>query len=132
MQIKFSFYLLVLVFISGLMITQGCNSIDNPEVKALHEEVMEIHDRVMPEMSTTRKLRKALSNQQSNPQIEGMVNALSNAEEVMMDWMAEYKIPKEAKIEDQLKYLEQEKIKAKNMEQLFINAISQAKSYLEE
>ncbi len=125
---KLSFFLLTSVIVIACLMS--CQPSDDPNVNAKHEQIMEIHDRVMPEMSTTRKLRKTLKTYPTSPQVESMITALENADEAMMDWMAGYKIPKDVSSEQQLKYLAGEEIKAKQMEELFDNAINTANAYI--
>lgn len=80
----------------------------------LYEEVMFIHDNVMPKMSTMhhyKKLLKALKEKHpsANENILLTIGILEKADVGMMDWMAEFKIPQN---KNEIKsYLESEKTK---------------------
>lgn len=101
----------------------SCKHSDNPERQKAFDEVMEIHDEVMPEISTINKLTRQLKGKidmMANPDsIQIMKTALSDlekSEEGMMDWMHELDVPGK-KIEDAaaIVYLNKEKIKIRKV-----------------
>ena len=85
----------------------------------LYTEVMEIHDKVMPEMGTIHRLKKQLKaidttlvKSPTYSIILDQLASLEKADESMMSWMAEFSNPTEDTNEiEALDYLEKEKIR---------------------
>ena len=72
------------------------------EKSTLEKEVMAIHDEVMPKLGELNKDRKELQSILNNITDESVkttlleaITALEKADDGMMDWMAEWKIPSE-------------------------------------
>lgn len=111
----------------------ACNPGYSPKVQKLHDEVMEIHDEVMPEMGTIHKLKKSLkakSKDSTEELLEDYTNniaALDYADEAMMSWMHQFKMPKGESDENLLKYLEDQKIKITKVNTDMKTAIKNAK-----
>jgi len=110
--------LTILSILFGLLLFSACKSGFSPEVQKLYDEVMVIHDEVMPEMGTIhslkKKLKKALKQSDGNvdvKMINDQIQALDIADDAMMDWMHQFKVPKEASSEEQLAYLKDQKQK---------------------
>lgn len=106
---------------------------DNPiqkEINSKHEEIMVIHDEVMPKMKDIYQLKKKLKKSLPNVQAEQLIVQLEQADELMMDWMAQYKKPKidsdyETYLADQLKSV---KVVKRDM----LSSISNAQKHLNE
>lgn len=83
-------------------------------------------------MGRLRKLRKSVQ-QHSHGDTAALqlITNLKKAENFMMDWMAEYKIPKDKPEAAQLKYLDGELIKVNQMKLDFNKAMNDAKNYLD-
>jgi hypothetical protein len=80
----------------------------------LYEEVMAIHDQVMPEMTTILNLKKdlkAIEKPETKDIILQQVKELNDADEAMMTWMAAFKVPEDKTQEEAYLILEKEKIK---------------------
>lgn len=95
----------------------------------LYQEVMAIHDAVMPEMGTIhayKKELKILKNSFSNEnKILDAIQLLNQADDGMMDWMAAFKVPVN---KDSVQiYLEQEKIKIQKVSDDMYASMSSAK-----
>ncbi|NNK89583.1 MAG: hypothetical protein HKO89_03165, partial [Saprospiraceae bacterium] len=83
----------------------------NPEVQKLFDEVMVIHDEVMPEMSTLNKLKRQIRKiSGNNEESLAMIKGIEDADEAMMSWMAQFKPDKSKTIEEQKAYLIKEKV----------------------
>lgn len=102
----------------GLLLFSSCKSGYSPEVQKLYDEVMVIHDEVMPEMGTIHKLKKqfkaALKNSKGEEdirKINDQIKALDYADDSMMDWMHQFKVPKESTDGEKLTYLEDQRQK---------------------
>ncbi len=110
----------------------GCKSGYSPEVQKLHDEVMEIHDEVMPEMGTIHKLKKQLKAKLKNgvsvdvQDLNKNINALDYADDQMMEWMHQFKMPKSETEENLIKYLDDQKVKISKVDQEMRSAIKNA------
>lgn len=89
------------ILLGFLLMTTACKpSFDNTEVQKLYDEVMLIHDDVMPKMGDIHKTKKQLKAQLSS-QIESVdtsraqvlmaIKKLEVADDMMMDWMGDFK-----------------------------------------
>lgn len=110
----------------------------------LHEEVMDIHDEVMPEMSSLRRLTKALEQRADSLAAAGMDSAalqsiLMTAKEVdsakkgMMDWMYEFRAPDEDVSDSAaIVYYNEQKVLITNVKDDMLSAKSNGERVLEE
>jgi len=76
------------------LIQTGCKE-KSPESKFIeerHDQIMVIHDEVMPKMSDIYKLKKKFK-KDPTLQKSHLIDSLEHAEEVMMEWMHNYKKP---------------------------------------
>ena len=110
-----SFFLLLI----STLVLVNCGHSDNPERQKAFDEMMEVHDEVMPEISTinalSRKLKEKIAasgNQDSLIMMKATLTRLEEAEEGMMDWMPKLDVPKKD-IEDAkaIAYMKKEKEK---------------------
>ena len=106
------------------------------QVENLYDEVIVIHDEVMPEISTINKLKKKIRQlPDQNPETMSLIQELDTADEAMMSWMSDFQtfrgMEKETK-EVKLAYLESEKIKISNVSSLMKSAIAKAKKFVDE
>ncbi len=131
MIMKIMSYVILFLFIVG------CRSDPHDrEVKTLYDEVIRIHDEVMPEISTINKLRRKIKKQESQDSIsQSLITRLQQADDGMMDWMSDfqvYKSYKDSTKESKLKYLESEKIKITKVSDDMYASIKSAKEFLNE
>lgn len=107
-------YLIPLLFILSCQ-PSGKEQVD---LKALKNEVFDIHDEVMPKMGDLRRVRKAIMLQADSIQALDSVGAdrlieasdkLAAANESMMDWMRNFDPDFEGTYEERLQYLNQQK-----------------------
>ncbi len=126
---KMKYYIWVLLVITFASCRNNSGKVnDSVALTTKHEKVMEIHDEVMPEMGPMRKLRKKLKKIGSeDPQVAKAINKLLAADEFMMDWMADYKIP-EGSDSIKSKYLDGELKKVNELKAAMLEAISNAES----
>ncbi len=78
---------------------QSQNSASQGEDSPLYHEVMEIHDAVMPEMSTLHNLKKALNAIRTEDNKEMVLHQMARierADEAMMSWMAAFDVPEDS------------------------------------
>ncbi len=107
---RLTLLLLLLIFYSCKEKQKATETAQNP----LHEEVMAIHDQVMPEMTTIHNLKKdlkAIEKPETKEIILNQIKELNDADEAMMAWMAAFKVPEDKTLEGAYLLLEKEKIK---------------------
>jgi regulator of replication initiation timing len=144
-------YLFMGIFL--LALTTGCGGSANAEQspaekgasklvaaeEKLWDEVMEIHDEVMPKMTEINRLSKQLKDAMANNQVAAtdtsevkkVIAALTKADEGMWDWMHNLKQldrvqAEEANHEDVMKYLRGEKVAMVRVRMDMINSIETA------
>lgn len=110
---------------------------DNTEVETpqasdiLVDEVMEIHDEVMPKIETINRYMTELEVlKDEDAQASYVYEELDNADKAMMSWMRSVKVNKEGTEEERIAYYETEKIKIENVKTMMLNSIELAKAYL--
>ena len=136
MNTKFYFLLLALSCLSFM----HCGHSDNPERQKAFDEMMQVHDEVMPEISTinklSRKLKKKIEmtqNQDSLIMMKATLTRLEEAEEGMMDWMHELNVPgKNIEDANAIDYMKKEKDKISIVSQKMKKSILSGKAILGE
>lgn len=113
---------------------------DNPN-KALYDQVMDIHDEVMPKMEDLYKAKKALEERiAANPnmaadqkkELEGMISGLDSANMAMMDWMHNFNpLPDSVDQEAAREYLETEMERIRKVRDLTNETLEKVKSAAE-
>lgn len=138
----------LLVLIGGLAFSCGKPGQENHEHhadgdgsdpnQALYNEVMDIHDEVMPKMEDLYKLKKKMQEEIGNTsnlaeerkkELEGLIAKLDSANMSMMDWMHEFNpLPDSADQEDAREYLENEMERVKKVREKMLESIEAAKN----
>jgi len=132
------------VLLLSIVLIIGCKSEKvDPKLSSLMDEVMAIHDEVMPKTGAINKNKKALK-KMLTPMIEDTTKLrnqlldtileLEDAEEGMMDWMANYK-SKPSKLKegvDPMAYYLEEKKKITEVKNKMLSSIENAKVLLNE
>jgi hypothetical protein len=135
----------------GLILFAGCGKsahehhdseeespINNPN-QALYDQVMDIHDDVMPKSDEIYQLKKEIKEKIDNPnlepskkkQLEQIAAELDSADHSMMDWMHKFKpLPDSANQELAREYLENEMERIKNVRELINGSLQKAKEEL--
>jgi len=127
--------ILATIFIFG-----SCAHSDNPERNKAYDDMMAIHDEVMPEMGTIYKLEKGLKKKimnTTNPDSLAIMNntlkRLSESGEGMMDWMHKLDIPgKKVPDTDAIAYFKKETSKISAVSKQMKESISSSKALLGE
>ena len=109
-------------FLAGVFLLFVASSCAQKKQEALRDELMAIHDDVMPKMGELTTLAGQLKQviatdstltETERTEIESAISRMALAEEGMMDWMATFRQPEalRGKMEDEaiLQYLEAEK-----------------------
>lgn len=134
-----------LLLISTLVMVLSCGqkSQDQSDLNTggnqkLYEEVMHVHDEVMPKMNDMYKLKEGLKSRLANSpaikeekkkEIETAIAELDSASEGMMIWMRTFNpLPDSLGEEKAREYLELEKEKVKKVKEDMLTAIEKAKA----
>ncbi len=114
------------------------------ELEPLYDEVMTIHDEVMPEMKTLTQLQEQMSVKldtlrQQTPidhdalqQANRVLGNLNRAEDAMWSWMHDFSKLDSVPETDHERFLLMEKSSALSMKELMLSSIASAKTYLNE
>ncbi|HCZ37371.1 MAG TPA: hypothetical protein DHV26_15730 [Cytophagales bacterium] len=116
--------------------TSETDTSDNPN-QVLYDQVMDVHDEVMPQMDEIMKLKRSLQEQIANTpdmvverkeQLEKIISNLDSASNSMMDWMHKFNpLPDSVDQELAREYLEGEMEKIRNVKTLMLESIDKAK-----
>ena len=120
---------LIIAAVLTLSSIYSCKPSMDEQVSKRYDEVMAIHDEVMPLMSTTSKLRRQIKKHNHNNAADQLIADLNASDEYMMDWMREFKIPKDLPVSEQMKFLDTMEKKAEKMKQMFDKSIVNATNY---
>lgn len=131
--------LLLSFFCLFIILSTACQR-QKSEQEKMYTIVMEIHDDVMPEMSTINRLRKQLKaidtslvKTPSYSIILNHITDLEKADEGMMSWMAEFSNPTDDTDEaTALAYLKNEKVRITKVRDQMLGSITDAKKLLKE
>ncbi|MFM9838085.1 MAG: hypothetical protein ACKVOQ_07460 [Cyclobacteriaceae bacterium] len=114
----------------------GGNADENPN-QALYDQVMDIHDEVMPRSEDIYQLKKELQEKvvstpnlvaEKKQELELAIAQLDSADQSMMDWMHHFHpLPDSADQEKARAYLESEMEKIKKVRELTSESIEKAK-----
>ena len=110
---------------------------DNPN-QALYDQVMDIHDEIMPKVEDVYQLKKQLQEKMASAtdlaidkkqELELIVNQLDSSDNLMMDWMHKFNpLPDSADQEKARAYLESEMEKIKKVKEFMNESIEKAKA----
>ncbi len=109
--------------------------------RALYDQVMDIHDEVMPKMEdiykTKQELLEKIANtpgmaEEKKKELEGIISNLDSTNNAMMDWMHNFNpLPDSVDEEKAREYLENEIERIKKVRDRTIEALERAKSQVE-
>lgn len=131
----------LLVFLCSSMIGVSCSSSGSKQEdkqKQLIDEVMAVHDEVMPKMDTVMTLKSSLdsalkvSSSNDSAKIMALSAALDSADVKMSVWMEEYRpeLVKGKNDSTVVKYLENEKIRISLVKEITNKSIEEATAFL--
>jgi hypothetical protein len=137
MKILIGLSLSTLFFLASCNLNQAANSEYEYALKKLDNEVMDIHDAVMPRMSELAKLKRQMkselkddANSAKADSLQQFVYQIDEASEAMMNWMGEFKKPDYSNFEAAKAVYAQEKVKITNVREKMLSTISSAKAFL--
>ena len=137
---RFTHHVLVLI----LLLAAACGGSQENNTDTLLDEVMAVHDEIMPKLSDMSKLRKQLKgqidelvsqdsvgNMELIQQFQQGIEELDNSHEGMMNWMREFDNDFEGQTTEQiLKYLNDQKGRIEEVGVKTNRAIKQAQDLL--
>lgn len=133
-MIKF-FYASVLL---ALMAACGNNTETEREMN-LQEEVMAIHDSIMPMTDSVTRLKQRLKNREveiskgDSAMVKKAIEKLNSANEAMMQWMRQYDQPSDTLEQSKKKtYLKEQKEKIKRVKEKMLKSIEKANIILKD
>lgn len=96
-----------------------------------YDEVMAIHDEVMPLLPSMKKLKKNIkkTSESLSPEALDIIKALDDADEGMMEWMYQFSPPEDTA--ERKSYLDDQKVKVQKVADDINNSIKSAKTYLD-
>jgi hypothetical protein len=110
---------------------------DESPNQALYDQVMDVHDEVMPKMDEIMKLKRSLQDQIANSpdlvlerkeQLERVIANLDSANNAMMNWMHEFNpLPDSVDQEKAREYLESEMERIRKVKTTMLESIDKAK-----
>jgi hypothetical protein len=110
--------------------------------RALYDQVMTIHDEVMPKMDDVYKLKKEMADkiaatpdmvEAKKKELEAMMAKLDSTNDAMMDWMHGFNpLPDSVDQEKAREYLENEMEKIRKVRDLTAESIEKAKQIMKE
>lgn len=137
------------LFIVGLLVLAACaksgehqhtnndSPTDDSPNQALYDQVMDVHDEVMPKMDDIMKLKRELQDKIANSpdmvlerkeQLENVIANLDSASNAMMSWMHEFNpLPDSVDQEKAREYLESEMERIRKVKTLTLESLEKAK-----
>lgn len=122
------------IFLSTLLI--GCQKNAEDKQKLMINEVMAVHDEVMPKMDDIMSLKSSLDSaikvSPDSAKAKKLYSALDVADNQMMDWMENYDSESvKGKSEEQIsKYFADQKTRITEVKVLTVKSIEDAKKFL--
>ena len=117
----------IFVFICLISLFSSCR-----EKSTLEQEVIAIHDEVMPKLGELNKdrrnlqdLLKSTEDESVKTEILSAITALEKADDGMMEWMSDWKVPSDPEL--QKAYLDKEMIRIKKVKTDMLESMKNAK-----
>lgn len=132
MKLTIPFSVLIIFLLSA------CGGNKQNQIKDLKDEVMGVHDEVMPKMGDLRKASKSLmmkaETMDSTAAMELRVIAedIEAANEFMMEWMRQYEPDMEGTEEELLEYYKSQRAGIQEVKVRMLNALEQGQKALSE
>ena len=114
----------------------GTSDADNDPNQVLYDQVMDIHDEVMPRTEDLHNLKKNLQEQiaaapdmvvEERQKLERRIARLDSVDKMMMDWMHYFNLPDSVTEEAKREYLESQMEKIKQVREAIFEAIASEK-----
>ncbi|MBL7852622.1 MAG: hypothetical protein JNN04_17090 [Cyclobacteriaceae bacterium] len=112
------------------------DAVNNDPNQVLYDQVMDIHDEVMPRTEDLHNLKKKLQEQiaatpdmvvEERQKLERRIARLDSVDKMMMDWMHYFDLPDSLTDEARREYLETQMEKIKQVREAILEAIASEK-----
>lgn len=130
----------LLILFIPLLFLFSCTD-DQVKIEKLTEEVIAIHDEVMPKNIDINRVKRRLKiitqdttlSEASQQKIQDQILQLTKADQAMTTWMAEYKPPsKDMSFDAAMKMLNEEKVKITEVKDLMLSSLQNGQNLLKE
>lgn len=141
---------LVLLFLSLFLFS--CNNTpveetasENTTVDSLYNIVMEVHDKLMPEMGNIARYKNQIASHRDSlleitpegndltARMRNNISELNKAETLMFDWMSDFSSQYDSlSVDEKVGFLHKNKTIVDQMEEIFNSSLSEAKIILSE
>lgn len=123
-----------LMFSLIMFILGSCEQADEKLSKQLNDQVMSLHDKLMPQTEQIQQLKTTLdrlTQGKDSVHVKKIIAALDKADESMMDWMHHFSVDSLSKMEvkNQIIYLSQQLDALRGLENTTDSSIYAAKKY---
>ncbi len=114
----------------------GASDADSDPNQVLYDQVMDIHDEVMPKTEDLHNLKKSLQEQiaaapdmvmEERQKLERRIARLDSVDKMMMDWMHYFNFPDSLTDEAKREYLESQMEKIKQVREAILETIASEK-----
>jgi len=128
----------ILFILSGIGLFLSLNACKEAEQKTkeiLNEQVMNLHDKLMPQTEEIIQLKSQLdsiSTGRDSTHVKNLILSLTKAENEMMDWMHHFSIDSldQMEVKSQVKYLQLQYKQLKFVENITDSTLNAAKKYI--
>jgi regulator of replication initiation timing len=132
---------IVIALVISLLTGMGCSTKPKEEVpeevskKSLYDQVMDIHDEVMPSMGELNRLKRELKDKVENSpnlveekrkEMEETIMTIESASKSMMVWMREFN-PEDYEGEELTKYLQSEIKRVQQVKETMLEALEKGR-----
>ncbi|SNT16436.1 hypothetical protein SAMN05421640_2598 [Ekhidna lutea] len=130
-----------LILLATLTLFFSCSPSKKEELQNLKDEVIDIHDEVMPKMGELRRTRKDLLLQADSlmetdtdraAMLTTVANEIADANESMMQWMRAFEPEFEGTDEEIKKYMEDQKVSIQQVKEDMNSALAKGREVLED
>ncbi|MFM6947562.1 MAG: hypothetical protein ACKOWQ_00980 [Aquirufa sp.] len=128
------------VFLSIILVviistTFSCQQAEEKTKEVLNEQVMNLHDKLMPQTEEIIQLKSQLdsiSTGKDSTHVKNLIRSLTKAENEMMDWMHHFSLDslEQMDVKNQVKYLQLQFNQLKSVENITDSTLNAAKKYI--
>ena len=114
----------------------GCEQAEEKLSQELNEQVMSLHDKLMPQTEQIVQLKGTLdsfSHGKDSTHVNRLIQSLDQADQSMMDWMHQFSVDSLEKLDVKAKviYLGKQLNQLKQVESITDSSLSAAKKYVQ-
>ncbi|MEY4611586.1 MAG: hypothetical protein RL246_1905 [Bacteroidota bacterium] len=119
-----------------MLFTNACEQAEEKLSQELNEQVMTLHDHLMPQTEQIVQLKgtlDSLSHGKDSTHVKRLIQSLDKADQSMMDWMHQFSVDSLEKLEVKAKviYLGKQLSQLKQVESITDSSLSAAKKYVQ-